>query len=539
MKKNISYTINKRPLAIFLFFCVTLSGLTVRLARLMTGANSLSASYADEKSITLDVSRGYIYDRNLYPLVNNTEKNITAVILNDITRKYFTEGQFGGAEISSSGIMVTFESDKEQEETLFCTNIKTVLRYSDEFLCPHIIGYINSDGKGVCGIEKSFDKILYNASGRIGVKYTANATGGAIAGTGIEEVNDGYNNPSGIVLTIDKDIQAITENALKNSDIKTGAAVVLKVETGEILAISSIPSFNVNNLDKALSDPLLPFLNRALSAYPVGSVFKPFIAAAALENGVSLPDNYFCTGKTDIGNLSFRCYNSVSHGELDINRAICKSCNSYFISLGQETGAEKLHGICSNFGFGKEIRLTGDIKSAEGNLPDEKSLSSPGALANLCFGQGDLLATPLQLASAFNALASNGIYKEPYITKALINENKEEYAYFKSEEPYRAVSAETSEKINSALNLNMLEGTGKQGNSEFFSSAGKTATAQTGKYDSDGKEKLCTWFCGFFPYESPKYTIVVFSENGSSASEECAPVFKRISEGIYFAGIND
>lgn len=539
MKSKKSFTINKRPTALFLAFCLILSGLTVRLAKLMTGENSIIASYADEKSVTLGVSRGYIYDRNLYPLVNDTEKNITAVILNDVTKKYFTENGYGGTEISSSGVIVTFESERKLEESLFCKNIKTVFRYSDELLCPHIIGYINTDGKGVCGIEKSFDKILNNASGSIGVKYNANANGTVIAGTGIQEKNEGYNNPSGIVLTIDKDIQKITENALKNSEIKTGAAVVLKVETGEILAISSIPDFKVNKLSDALKDPLLPFLNRALSAYPVGSVFKPFIAAAATENGITAPDDFLCTGKTDIGNLVFRCFNSVSHGELNLNSAICKSCNSYFISLGQETGAEKIYKICSLFGFGKEIRLTGDIKSAAGNLPNENDLSSAGALANLCFGQGDLLATPLQLAAAFNCLASNGIYREPYITKALVDENKDEYAYYKAEEAYRAVSNETSEKINAALNLNMTQGTGKRGNSDFFSSAGKTATAQTGKYENDGKEKLCTWFCGFFPYENPKYTVVIFSENGSSASEECAPVFKSISEGIYFAGINE
>lgn len=539
MKRNKSFKINKRPTALFLAFCLILSGLTVRLARLMTGENSIAASYADEKSITLGVSRGYIYDRNLFPLVNNTEKNIAAMILNDVTKKYFTENGYSGSEISSSDVLVTFQSDKELEETLFCTNIKTVVRYSDTDLCPHIIGYINSDGKGVCGIEKSFDRVLNNASGHIGVKYTANAKGSAIAGTGIAEVNEGYNNPAGIVLTIDKDIQKLTESTLKSSAIKTGAAVVMKVETGEILAMASVPDYSVNNLSEALNDPLLPFLNRALSAYPVGSVFKPFIAAAAIENGIIPPDDFFCSGKTEIGNLVFRCYNSVSHGELDLDGAIKKSCNSYFIALGGETKAENIYETCSLFGFGKEIRLTGDIKSSGGNLPDVNSLSSAGALANLCFGQGDLLATPLQLAAAFNTLASNGIYKEPYLTKALVDENKEEYAYYKSDDPYRAVSSETSEKINAALKSNMLEGTGKQGNSEFFSSAGKTATAQTGKYDSYGNEKLCTWFCGFFPYENPKYTVVIFSENGSSASEECAPVFKSISEGIYFAGLNE
>jgi len=511
-----------------------LSGITIRLAVLMTGENSVSASFADEKRITVDSSRGYIYDRNLIPLVNDTEKNVCAVVLNDITKKLFNGSIPDGTELSSSGVIVTFESENEVEETLFSTNIKTLRRYPDKLLCPHIIGYVDSDNRGVCGIEKSFDRLLAAASGSIGVKYTVNAAGSAIAGNGIETVNDSYNNPSGIVLTIDKDIQTVTEKALKESDIKTGAAVVLSAETGEILAIASIPDYNVNSLEASLSDPDLPFLNRALSAYPVGSVFKPFIAAAALENGIEPPDDYFCSGSIKVGELVFRCFNSAAHGDMDLPSAICRSCNCYFIELGLKTGVEYILDVCSHFCFGKEIRLTGDLKSAAGKLPAAKDLSSPGALANLCFGQGDLLATPLQLAAAFNCLASGGIYKEPYITKALVDENKEEYAYYKSSDPYRAVKEETCEAINKALNLNMLEGTGKNGKSDYFSSAGKTATAQTGKYDENGKEKLCTWFCGFFPYEEPKYTVVVFCENGVSASADCAPVFREISEGIYF-----
>ncbi|MBQ7639071.1 MAG: penicillin-binding protein 2 [Clostridia bacterium] len=538
MKKRKGFTFSKRPVLIFSLFCAVLAGVTGRLANLTAGQNGIASADTTQRSVTVGRSRGYIYDRNLRPLVNDGEKNTAAIIINDKTRQFINNEIIKGQSLSTSGVIVTFESDEKIEETLFSTNVRTVVRYSKQALCGHIIGYTDGEGRGVCGIEKSFDRLLSAAEGSVGVKYSSNAGGEAIAGTGLQVTNDGYDDPSGIVLTIDKDIQIIVEDSLKKSGITTGAAIVLKVGTGEIMALASLPCFDRNNLKASLNDDSLPFLNRALSAYPVGSVFKPFIAAAAIENDISPPNDFYCSGKTEVGELVFRCFNSAVHGQLDLNKAICRSCNSYFISLGQETGAKSICDICSRMGFGKETVLTGDIKASAGVLPDEESLSSPGALANLCFGQGELLETPLQLAAAFNCLASGGEYSSPYITKALVNEKKQEYAYYKNDEPVEILKDSTTEIINEALNLNMTEGTGKPGSSEFFSSAGKTATAQTGKYEADGKEKLCTWFCGFFPYDFPEYTVAVFCENGTSAAEDCAPVFKSISEGIYFAGLN-
>ena len=116
--------------------------------------------------------------------------------------------------------------------------------------------------------------------------------------------------------------------------------------------------------------------------------------------------------------------------------------------------------------------------------------------------------------------------------KELIDDKGEVYGYYKSETEYNAISLKTCETVNTALYNNMLNGTGVNGNSSLTASAGKTATAQTGRYDENGKEILCTWFAGFFPYEEPLYSVVIFNENGSTASSDCAPVFKAVMEGI-------
>lgn len=528
MRKAKKRRIEKRPVMVFLFVCMLVASLLTRLAYLQTGARNAILTGTDEKRIEIDASRGYIYDRNLIPLVNTRTKPITAVLLNEETRHLFS----GIEQIeNTSAACITLETEEELPETVFSKTIQTVVRYTDNTLCPHIIGYTDAKGNGVCGIEKSFDKILRQASGKIGVKYKANVFGQPIAGAGLQIVDERYNNAAGVVLTLDSRIQRIAENALAEAGIKRGAAVVLDANTSEILAMASAPAFDPTSPGDSLKDEELPFLNRALAAYPVGSVFKPFVAAAALENGVDPPSFYECTGSTAVGETVFRCYHSTAHGELDLSGAISHSCNCYFIALGQNLGIEAISETARSFGFGQEDRLTGDLIGAAGSLPGADA--GPGELANLCFGQGELLATPLQLAVAFNTLASGGVYRAPSLMKALVDENKEEYAYYKNETEYRAMREQNCKVINECLMRNMREGTGKNGVSDLFLSAGKTATAQTGRYNDAGEELLCTWFCGFFPYSEPKYTVVVFNEQGSSAAEDCAPVFREISEEIY------
>ena len=533
MRHKRKFTVRKRPVFVFLFLCAGIAGLLTRLAYLQTGADTAILTGTDEKQIEISVSRGYIYDCNMVPLVNAETRNVAAVLLNEQTRSFVA----GLAPVGeSSAPCVTVETEEPVTESPFCVNVTTVKRYTKETMCPHILGYTDAQNHGVCGVEKSYDNILWQAQGRIGVKYTANVYGQPIAGEGLQVVDEGYNNAAGVVLTVDSRVQRIAEQALRESEISRGAVVVLDVNTGEIRAVASAPAFDPLNISASLKDEALPFLNRALSAYPVGSVFKPFVAAAALEKGIFPPEDYECDGRITVGNNAFRCYQSTAHGMLDLPGAICNSCNGYFISLGQTLGAQALTDICRKCGFGAETRLTSDLIGAAGNLPSPENIGA-GELANLSFGQGALLATPLQMAAAFNTLAAGGVYRAPVLMKALVDEKKEVYARYKNETVYRALSERTCSIINDCLLRNVREGTGKNGGSELFFAAGKTATAQTGKYDAEGAELLCTWFCGFFPYEAPAYTVVIFNERGQSASADCAPVFRAVSEKMYKAGL--
>lgn len=137
-------------------------------------------------------------------------------------------------------------------------------------------------------------------------------------------------------------------------------------------------------------------LNRVLECYTVGSVFKPVLAAAALEQG-TFPE-YECTGAAVIDGQIFRCAGGVPHGQIGLEEALEKSCNGYFVRLGQQLGAENLLQAAQRFGFGQEISLAGDLHAASGNLPDAAELAQSGQLANFSFGQGSLLASPVQIA---------------------------------------------------------------------------------------------------------------------------------------------
>ncbi|MBR3768107.1 MAG: penicillin-binding protein 2 [Clostridia bacterium] len=522
----------KRAIILCAVFCISFSLCVLRLIYIQ---NSLLAQVADAqftRSLVLGETRGYIYDRNMKPLVNIETEEKTVLLTNAKTNGIIkNKYNFNENEIKN-GILISFAENINAEDGEYIRNFYNVNRYSDESLCRHIIGYLDSSGMGVCGIEKAFEKILDEASGKLKAFYGANASGFALAGEGIDIIDENYDSPAGLSLTIDKDIQRIVEKALNNSDITSGAAVIMDVNTFEILAITSVPYYDPLDVASSLNDENLPFLNRAFCAYPAGSVFKPFVAAAALENGWNISESFECKGYLQIGGNTFRCFNSNIHGKEDLNLAIEKSCNTFFIDLGLKTGVKKLIETVEKFGFGTKTQFCSTLIAEEGNLPEAGSVTSDSQLANLCFGQGELLVTPVQLAAAYSVLANGGTYKEPVLLKELIDDNKKVYGYYKSETEYEAVKKETCELICTALYNNMINGTGVNGASDIVTSAGKTATAQTGKYDSDNNEQLCTWFAGFFPFDEPKYSVVVFNEKGSTASVDCAPVFREIIEEI-------
>lgn len=494
---------------------------------------STASQKSNEKSIVLGTSRGMIYDCNMQRLVNAESHSITVCL--PTTNAFNTISDFmtddKKTEIYknlSKGQVSIFSGQQEfDERDIRSTDI--VDRYSYNQPCLHLIGHLDESGNGVMGLEKAYNSYLAQQSGEIKAKWNVDALGHILLGESITFEKTDYLSPAGIQLTIDLDIQRIAENALLHHNIGKGACVVLDAETCEILASASIPEFNPLDLSASLQNTDSPFINRALTPYTVGSIFKPFVAVSAIESNIDF--SYNCTGSIDINGTVFRCNNSTAHGFLTLKTAMEQSCNTYFIALGQKVGTEKLITLCSSLGLGKSVELADNFHLKSGILPSSESITSHQALANLCFGQGELLASPVQMAVAYACFANGGYYREPTLMKGIIDKNGETIQKVHLPQKYRVLNDSTIKEIDNILESVVSNGNANKACSGIVTNHGKTATAQSGWYEN-GREITHTWFCGYFTHNNRTYVVVIFKEDGTSGAVDCAPVFKEISENI-------
>lgn len=527
---------DKRVIVSFLTTAVLAASLLLRIAFISNSQYSEAASEISAKVINVSESRGMIYDRNSKPLVFRNARTVLAVnptpeALVCLKKELRREEYETAYKEYKDGTPFVIECEKYTGDCEDIVPLTVYDRYNENDTAVNLIGYLNGENQGQSGIEKAFDDYLSEASGSLSVRFSVDVSGRALSGKGIEVKDENYASEAGVKLTIDREIQRISEEAMERNGIKTGAVVVLDCETSEILAIASAPSFDRFNLEESLENSDSPFINRALSAYSVGSVFKPVVAACALEKGIDPDFKYICSGYIDAGGQRFHCYNQTAHGEISMSEAMAVSCNCYFINLGLQTGAQEIISLASELGFGKEITLAEGLAADKGILPEPDSIDSKAALGNLSFGQGTLLATPLQIAAMYCAFANGGYYREPYVLKELIDEDGITAAYYKSEVNNKVLPDSICEAVCGMLEKTVEEGSGKGAKPMCYEAAGKTATAQTGWYEN-GSEVVHTWFAGYYPADEPEYVIAVFKENGSVSSTDCAPVFRDIADGI-------
>lgn len=528
----------KRAVTAFFLFCICLGMLCIKLFTLSFKIDAAAHIESHSKKITLDYLRLPMLDCNGELLCNyETENFVAAKPLYDVLpvfREILSKSDLKTvAETIAHGSPVCVKvKNSEEQNDLNMVTLKKYVRYPDGTFLSHLTGYVNSDGDGVSGIEKAFNTSL-KTDISLCASFPCSADGQIIMGAKIETEPLYYSKNCGIKLTIDKKIQLVAEDAMKNSDIKKGAVLVCETETGAIKALASVPFFDKNNVAVSLEDDEAPLVNRALSAYPVGSVFKAAVAAAALENGIPPAFSFKCKGSYTVDGKVFHCNNGTAHGVVDMEKALVRSCNCYFIKLTQQMGYKPLLELSGILGYGKSFEIAKNLFASEGNLPTADKLRSTGQQALFSFGQGTLTATTIQIANTFTAIGNKGQYTEPYVVENLTDAKGRELYRFTPKAPIRAFSEETAQNLTKMLKSVVKDGTAKNAQSELFESAGKTATAQTGTFNPDKSEKLCTWFGGFFPADDPKYTVVILKEEGTTGGEDCAPVFKEIAEKIF------
>lgn len=353
---------------------------------------------------------------------------------------------------------------------------------------------------------------IKNTNGKIKVNFSVDAKGRLLDGDNGTVIYDDYSPNSGIKLTLDSKVQSIAENCSKN--IKNGCVIIMDVNTSSILACVNKPSDG--------------YVNKAFSQYAVGSIFKIITAACALENGVSL--QYNCNGKIKVGDTEFSCQNKKAHKNQSLKDALANSCNCYFVNLALNLGADKMLKTAKEFGFDDTTQLYGDWKTKNAFLPDKSDLSSKGQLALFGFGQGKLTASPMQMCNVLCTISNGGTYNNTNLVYSVVDKNKNENK-IDYENGKKVLTKSESDKMLRYLRFVVTNGTGATAETYKHKSAGKTATAQTGQF-SFGVEKLNTWFAGVYPFDKPKYAIVVMTENGTSGSYDCCPVYRTIVENL-------
>jgi penicillin-binding protein 2 len=430
--------------------------------------------------------------------------------------------------------------------------------YPNGTTAAHLLGYVAEDSESIQGESAYFSYRLPDYSGRVGIEGGFDTILHGRAGEDQVEVNNyGYKqnetilDPSqpgeNVVLTIDLDIQRAAEQSLlshRGADAKA-AIVVMDVRNGDVLAMVSSPAidpvFSKNSTAYLDDTNLQPQINRATYGnYAPGSIFKPVIALAALENGMdpnAIVENpgYVMVGRRHIGDLA-------PPGQYNLRRAIIYSCNTYFITIGLHAGIEKITELAKRFHFGEKTRLPTE-QDIGGIFPSLHQVEGrdwrDGDSANICIGQGQMAVTPLQMAVAYSAIANGGTIFWPRLVSRI--------------EPQDPTSGGTATNFPAGLvrdnigvsqrSLKILreamlaetedpEGTGHPAVVPGMRICGKTGTAQV-QNTHNVETTRNTWFASYAPYENPHYAVVVMVEDVNGfGGPTCAPVAHDIYEEL-------
>lgn len=489
----------KRTKSMGVICIVVFAILAVRLTFIwgLHGASYTSAVQNQQQShVSVKKLRGDITDRN-------------GIAFTDRKTEILGITQNGFITTEASDSLYTFSSKKRAPR-----------------LASHIIGYTTKDGFGICGIEKNFDTALKN-KGNISLSYTSTASGTPLDAFIINEKRTDA--PTQVCLTLDYHIQKIAEEVM-DKYIKKGAAVILDTNTFDVLAMVSRPNFDADGIDKLADSQNGELLNRAIMEYNAGSVFKIVTASAALENNDAYAKRYFdCHGMYELpGSNTFMCNNHDGHGILSFDDAFAYSCNCCFYVAGLEIGASLVMDTARAFGMGSKL-LNTNLGERKGNLPLRVQYS-PAETLNLSIGQGEILVTPLQCAVMTAVIANGGIRKEVKLVRS-VTYSDQSYENFENEGSCRVIKSSTAMQIGAMMRECVLYGTGVKAASCPITIAGKTGSAQTG-WIENGVPLVHGWFCGFFPYENPRYAMAILSEGGLSGADSCVEPFAEIAEKI-------
>ena len=363
-----------------------------------------------------------------------------------------------------------------------------------------------------------------------------------------------------LVLTLDVRIQQELEKAMVATETQDmrGSVVVMKVQTGEVIAITSNPSFDPNkfaagispnNWNELITDEWHPLQNRSIHGqYPPGSTYKIVTALAGLEEGVIKPDtSIFCPGHFKLGRGRYRCWKKSGHGSVNLHDALVQSCDVYFYTIGHRLGIDtiaryaKRLGLGSSTGLGLSQEKKGLIPTTQWKLLNRKEPWLLGETIIASIGQGYNLVTPMQQASMMAAVANGGVLLKPYLVKRIEEPGGRTLKeYFPNIVGQLSVDPEHLEKVRLALRdvVNGARGTARRSRLKNIVVSGKTGTAQVVRMKSNeelDKDEVIpikyrdhAWFVAFAPYKKPEIAIAIIVEHGGHGGATAAPIAKKI-----------
>ena len=403
---------------------------------------------------------------------------------------------------------------------------------------------------GKTGIERIYETELRGSAGSSHVEV--NAGGRIIRELARDEGKPGRE----LVLTLDAGVQSYLHQRLVGE--KAAAGVVLDIESGDVLALTSVPSFDPNGFSRGLTaadwrdlttDPLRPLNNRALSGlYAPGSTYKMIVALAALEAGVSPHHRVYCRGLVQLGNARFHCWKKHGHGWMDMHDALKRSCDSYFYDVSRKAGIDRIADMSKRFGLGSPVGLglegekaglvpTRDWKQAIFGEPWQ-----PGETLVTSIGQGFVLTTPLQLA-VMTARLAKGRMVQPRLARGFIDGDPAEPeapAFRELDVPEQHLDI-----VRAGMDavVNHVRGTAyrRRIKEEGWEMAGKTGTSQVRRITLAErragviKNKDLPWhrrdhalFVGYAPVYAPRYACAVIVEHGGGGSKAAAPIVRDV-----------
>ncbi|MBQ8761774.1 MAG: PASTA domain-containing protein [Clostridia bacterium] len=407
-------------------------------------------------------------------------------------------------------------------------------QYTYGDLLTSVLGYCTIDNVGQFGLEAYYNKYLTGING-----YTM--TESDI--TGLELSNATTSFVSGVSgcdveLTIDVSIQKIVENVLEKIMIeqqsKGASAIIMNPKTGEIIAMASKPSFDLNNPPRDNTELLMSLSKNSMitDVYEPGSTFKLFTLAAALSNGVtSAEENFYDPGFRVVDGDRIKCWKTKGHGSQTLVDGVCNSCNSVFMDLGLRLGVDKLYQALQSYGIGTATGV--DFSGESSGIMMNKASVKNVDLARISFGQA-VAVTPLQMITSVCGILNGTLYEPRFIKSITANGVKKEFASVSKGE---TVSKEVSSQILSMMEQVVSKTDGLYSFVPGYRIGGKTGTAQKYENGKVATGKYVSSFVGCWPVETPEYVMLLCVDEPSAGqyygSLVAAPYAKEIFASIF------